>query len=162
MASELSYSFDFGRNADIDKVRVFTALMADLGYQTQETATMMQYVPEDDVNYNAVEYTVKVNNLPGVLPMLEQFGFTDFTVNTTRKEVTVLLSNTDNTAAEITAMFSRFIQELKNNNNYVTRRTTKVQIERLGKEARRRAYTDYSGQRALQQLQDGQSESGQS
>lgn len=69
--------------------------MADLGYQTQETATMAQYVAEDDVNFNAVEYTVKVNNLKGVLPMLDRLGFTDYRVNNTRKEVTIMISNTN-------------------------------------------------------------------
>ena len=156
VAAQLSYTFDFGNNADIDKVRIFTALMADLGYETQETATTLQYVAEDDVNFNAVEYTVKVNNLKGVLPMLEQFGFTDFTVNNTRKEVTVLISDNDRTAAETANSFGLFIQELINQNNYVARRTTKAQLERLDKAARRTAYADYSGQRALQQLQDGQ------
>ena len=95
VAAQLSYTFEFSGNPDIDKVRIFTALMADLGYQTQETAAMTQYVAEDDVNFNAVEYTVKVNNLKGVLPMLDRLGFTDYRVNNTRKEVTILISNTN-------------------------------------------------------------------
>lgn len=95
VAAQLSYTFEFSGNPDIDKVRIFTALMADLGYQTQETAAMTQYVAEDDVNFNAVEYTVKVNNLKGVLPMLDRLGFADYRVNNTRKEVTILISNTN-------------------------------------------------------------------
>jgi len=155
VASQLSYTFNFSDNTDIDKIRAFAALMADLGYEQQESATVMQYVAEDDVNFNAMEYAVTVNNLRGVLPMLEQFGFTDFTVNNTRKEVTVLISENDRSIAETTQMFERFIQELINQNNYDTRRTSRVQVEKLGREARRKAYTDYSGQRAIQQLQDG-------
>ena len=148
--SQLSYTFNFSNDADAEKVRIFTALMADLGYDTQETATMLQYVAEDDVNFNAMEYTVRVNNLKGVLPMLEQLGFTDFTVNNTRKEVTVIISNVDNNATEIANNFETFIQQLVNQNNYVNRRTTKARLERLDKAARRQAYSDYSGQRAIQ------------
>lgn len=155
VASQLSYTFNFRDNVDIDKIRVFTSLMADLGYEQQESATMMQYVAGNDVNFNAVEYAVTVNNLPGVLPMLEKYGFTDFTVNNTRKEVTVLVGESDRSAEESAQMFEQFIQELINNNNYAERRTSRVQVEKLGREARRKAYTDYSGQRAVQQLQDG-------
>jgi hypothetical protein len=43
-----------------------------------------------------------VNNLKGVLPMLEQFGFTDFTVNNTKKEITVLVGEDDRSIAETT------------------------------------------------------------
>ena len=148
--SQLSYTFNFSNDADAEKVRIFTALMADLGYDTQETATMLQYVAEDDVNFNTMEYTVRVNNLKGVLPMLEQLGFTDFTVNNTRKEVTVIISNVDNNATEIANNFETFIQQLVNQNNYVNRRTAKARLERLDKATRRQAYSDYSGQRAIQ------------
>ncbi len=85
---ELSYTFEFA-GTDMETVMMFSALMGDLAYEQQEAVIAAQYCEAADANGTEVVYYL--DNTDGVPDLLENLGFTDYTLDLTNKAVRLYL-----------------------------------------------------------------------
>lgn len=63
---EVSHTFTF-RESNKDKVDLFAALMAEFGYQAQESTISACYCDRNDENYTTQEYTIYLTKLDSLV-----------------------------------------------------------------------------------------------
>ena len=88
---EPSFTFRFGKDATPEQVRMFAALMGDLGYEQQEAVVTSWDVAneeERDGDRHFIEFKEEE------LPLLKQFGIKNFTFDKTRGVLSVLSFDT--------------------------------------------------------------------
>lgn len=89
--TEPSFTFRFGKDATPEQVRMFAALMGDLGYEQQEAVVTSWDVAneeERDGDRHFIEFKEEE------LPLLKQFGIKNFTFDKTRGVLSVLSFDT--------------------------------------------------------------------
>lgn len=86
---EVSHTFSFPKS-NKDKVDLFAALMAEFGYQAQESTISACYCDRTDEDYTTQEYTIYLSNLDSLAQIAQSCGVNNFTVNTLNKTISIL------------------------------------------------------------------------
>ena len=86
---EISHTFSF-QEIDKEKVDLFAALMAEFGYQSQESTISACYCERDDNDYTTQEYTIFCSHLESIDKIICQSGIYNFTVNTRERTISIL------------------------------------------------------------------------
>lgn len=136
---EVSFTFHF-RNADFDKVRLFSCLLGDLGYQQQET-TITAVDTDDESKASGVRYTIEINDADKAAKTLDSLGIRNFTIDRVLNTIT-LLSYDDAEVRKIEDL----LKKLKEDGNH--KQTSdghdleqySIQSEADGKDTRRDMY----------------------
>ena len=148
---ELSYTFEL--NTDKESVAdVFASIMGDIGHEQQEVVFSYNSVPSIE-EANALAINLKINNSEGVADIIEEAGFTDYTLNETTNEIRLLAFSKD--ASE----FGNKLKTLKNKlkDNYVGSEEQYVYSRYLDKRAREATYRAWSEERKLPTGEDSNS-----
>jgi len=140
---ELSYTFEFN-TLDTEKVDMFASLLGDLGHERQESVISYNAVDTAE-EADALAFKISVNDIKGVADLIEQSGFTDYTLNESSKEITILAFSKD--AQEFGDKFDVLINNLGNNYNGTEREY--IQSRYLDSTARREAYETWSKTREV-------------
>lgn len=86
---ELSNAFFF---SDVcrGKVDLFTALMADLGYERQDATVSVEHLHYGDPACNAIEYRIYLNSTKGVDTLVREYGIENLSFNDRRQALHIL------------------------------------------------------------------------
>lgn len=106
---EPSFTFRF-KNATFEQVRLFSALMGDLGYEQQESVVTAQEVDTEDAD--CIKHSITVNDVDKAKESLDKVGIKNYTIDKTRKTISVLSFNDSDVDKLIDLQ-----TELKNSNN---------------------------------------------
>jgi len=144
--TELSYSFEFDRGTNFENVVLYSCLMGDLAYEQQEAVIAAEYVKKDKAN--AIEYTLKINDIEKALKSITDIGFEDgFTLSRDKKEI--ILNQFDFFTEEQVKNFenklNKLIKILKKEDNFNGTEKNNIYSRYLGKEDRRNVYKEWLG-----------------
>lgn len=140
--TELSYTFELDTQ-DKNKADLFASIMGEVGHEQQEAVISSNNVANKK-DADALNIKIKVKNTKGVVELLRQAGFTDFTINVTKKEISLLIfsDESDNiNEKQLEKETNKFINLLKDNYNGTEFKY--IESRYIDKQRRKEIYDDY-------------------
>lgn len=132
--NELSYTFELG-NATKEQADLFASILGDTGFETQEAVISSNYTEENDLNANATEVRLSVNNVEGLTDVLDKAGIKEYTIDRTNKVIKLFQSEFSSITEKDIA---NLMEALGGNLNGTE--SSKVESRYIGREARKGMY----------------------
>ena len=104
-------SYTFNINTTLEKARLFTVLMGDLGYEQQDDA-VSYYDIEDENEADGIRWSLEYKDSASMIALLNKFGIKNFTYNKTEGVLSVLSSDVDDLNK-----LNKLLEQLNTNSN---------------------------------------------